>query len=697
MYRVGGVGEFRRRPGGGLASELQCLRGLLPDTLLFAAQTRAAALNVSAERVLIAHGVVSEEYYIRALARHCDIPFNSLTGTDRRTCPLDDRLFTASAAAGIVPIRTRRGMPLHVVAPANAGRFLHFVTANPGAARRFHLTTRRHLQRYVMRHGAAALAEQAVSSLSQRYPAMSAKPSSRRRTKRPSRPRHIGLVAALLIGTVALAPLLLVVETLLALVFIAWAALRLTGLFIAPPTQRPTPLRDHDLPTYSIVAALYHEAPSIAGLVQALCEIDYPREKLEIKIVLEPDDPETRAALDRLDLPPHFDVLYAPACGPRTKPKALNAALPFITGSFVVVFDAEDRPAPDQLRIAAATFFANSCKLACVQARLAIDKTADGWLTGFFTAEYAALFELFLPALAALRAPLPLGGTSNHLRVDVLRKIGGWDSYNVTEDADLGMRLARLGYRTDVIDSITAEEAPNRVRAWLQQRTRWFKGWMQTWLVHMRDPQRLFRELGPFSFVTFQLVVGGNVLAALLHPVFLIAATYALLTGGAPLGDVAVALSTGLFLTSVTIGYVSSIALGWSGLIRRGMAATAWVLLLTPLHWLMLSCAGWRALNQLIRAPYRWEKTEHGVARTTRRRPHHSHLNARLRRLERLERDLSRIIALDEAREQPSARRQPLHRRARFIVSKMMPGQKYWRRSAAASSGLRLRSNGRTN
>ena len=95
-----------------------------------------------------------------------------------------------------------------------------------------------------------------------------------------------------------------------------------------------------------------------------------------------------------------------------------------------------------------------------MQARLAIDNASDGWLSRHFAAEYAGQFDVFLPALAKLRLPLPLGGTSNHFRADVLRKVGGWDPFNVTEDADLGMRLARFGYRTGVIGSTTWEEAP---------------------------------------------------------------------------------------------------------------------------------------------------------------------------------------------------------------------------------------------
>jgi glycosyltransferase XagB len=253
-----------------------------------------------------------------------------------------------------------------------------------------------------------------------------------------------------------------------------------------PPRARRVP--DDRLPVYSIIVALYREAHSVEELVRALRQLDYPPEKLQILLVTEPDDLETLAALSRLDLDTPFEIITAPANGPRTKPKALNAALAFARGTLTVIYDAEDRPEPDQLRHAVEMFRIESADVACVQARLTIDNTADSWLARVFTAEYASQFDLFLPGLAALRLPLPLGGSSNHFPTAVLRQIGAWDSYNVTEDADLGMRLARFGYRSTVLHSTTYEEAPAHFGAWLKQRTRWFKGWMQTWSVHMRSP-----------------------------------------------------------------------------------------------------------------------------------------------------------------------------------------------------------------
>jgi len=357
--------------------------------------------------------------------------------------------------------------------------------------------------------------------------------------------------------------------------------------------------------------------------------------------VIEADDADTRAAIAGRKARVPVEVIIAPAEGPRTKPKALNVALPFARGTFTVVYDAEDRPQSDQLRRALQAFCAAGSDLACVQACLCIDNTADSWLARLFTAEYAGQFDVFLPGIATLHLPLPLGGSSNHFRTATLHEIGGWDAYNVTEDADLGMRLARFGYRAGVINSTTYEEAPARFAPWLRQRTRWFKGWMQTWLVHMREPRRLLSDLGLAGFAGFQLIVGGNALAALVHPLFLGWLIYAV-WGGAPMwkdGGAPVAILAGLYGTTVVIGYGTSAFLGWFGLARRGLLSTAWVLLLTPLHWLLLSLAAWRALFQLVASPYRWEKTEHGLARSSRLADRAS------QSLSKLERYLSRFEA----------------------------------------------------
>ncbi len=280
---------------------------------------------------------------------------------------------------------------------------------------------------------------------------------------------------------------------------------------------------DVELPVYSVIAPLRGEAKMVDQLLSAIEALDYPADKLDVIIAVEADCHDTRAAITARKHRIPVTVIPVSPGEPRTKPKALSVALPLARGAYTVIYDAEDRPEPNQLRMALRAFHSAGDELACVQARLHMD-TNTSWHARYFAAEYAGHFDFFLPRLAAFGLPLPLGGSSNHFRTKTLRDVGGWDPYNVTEDADLGMRLARFGYRCGVINSTTYEEAPANIRRWLAQRSRWFKGWMQTWLVHMRHPLRLFQDLGFGGFVTFQAIVGGNALVALAHPAFLIGA-----------------------------------------------------------------------------------------------------------------------------------------------------------------------------
>jgi cellulose synthase/poly-beta-1,6-N-acetylglucosamine synthase-like glycosyltransferase len=605
------LAQSRARSG---CPELDCLRGRLPPGTLAIAERRANALGIGADQVLISAGIVSEDDYVRALAGWLHVPFERLD-LPRAMCPLPDGQFIDAAKSGLVPLHVD-GAFIYVIAP-QVLTARHLVTGmHPLPKDRFRLTSPRRLREFVLHHGAGALGMRAAEALRAASPELSA-------AECPPRVR-----TAWLLGLAAVASAALVfhdtawalASAALALTFLAWSALRLFGAATRWRAFRALRIGTHDLPIYTIILALYDEASAVPDLVSALRRLDYPVEKLQIIVVLEPDDAATQSALLQPDLGAPFEILIAPDTGPRTKPKALNAALALARGTFTAVFDAEDRPAPDQLHRALDAFLGNGPDIACVQARLTIDNTRDSWLAGLFTAEYAGLFDVLLPGLAQRRLPLPLGGSSNHFRTEALRDAGGWDPYNVTEDADLGMRLARLGYRAAIISSTTYEEAPARIRPWIRQRTRWFKGWMQTWLVHMRHPLRVMRELGFSGFLAFQLVVGGTVLSALVHPIFISLFSYAFATNrllpanGSLLEVVLVALYGGALVS----GYLTSAALGLIGLKRRGLSRQGWVLLLMPLHWLLLSVAAWRALYQLLRDPYRWEKTAHGLARTSR-------------------------------------------------------------------------------
>jgi glycosyltransferase XagB len=334
--------------------------------------------------------------------------------------------------------------------------------------------------------------------------------------------------------------------------------------------------------------------------------------------LIEADDHETRAALAEHVTAPHFEIVTVPAGGPRTKPKALTYALSFVRADFVVVFDAEDRPEPGQLRQAAAAFRERP-ELGCVQARLTPDND-DSWLARMFAVEYAANFDVVLPALAEWKAPLPLGGTSNHFPRAVLDKVAAWDPYNVTEDADLGIRLARFGYRTATIRSRTYEEAPVTFRQWLPQRRRWIKGWMQTVALCLGKgvPGHLRLPLG--QRLAMHGVLTGGVLGLLFYPAsfWIVTVTIeAALTGdwpSSPLTRTLLAINLGNLFVVLLAAIVSSLR----GLAAARLLRLAWHIPLLPIYWALMSFAAWQALFQFFRKPSAWEKTTHGVARKRR-------------------------------------------------------------------------------
>ncbi len=413
----------------------------------------------------------------------------------------------------------------------------------------------------------------------------------------------------------------------MALPFLCVTVLRLLALqqVIMGPGPKPprTALPRSALPTYTILVPLFRETEVLGDLVHALAAIDYPRAKLEVLLLIEAVDLEMQAALLHMSLPPHFRVVVVPDCQPRTKPKALNYALDLAGGDLVVVYDAEDRPQPSQLRHAAEVFARAPQDVGCVQARLNIYNASQSWFSRQFTIEYCALFDAFLPALDRLGLPVPLGGTSNHFRRETLVALGAWDPFNVTEDADLGIRLARNGYRTMVLASTTWEEAPTTFGVWLPQRTRWIKGWMQTWLVHTRAPAALHRDLGHLGAAGLHAVLGGLIMSALVQPLFYVMVAMQAWSGELFVPPETIAATSMMWIAwgNLTAGYVVSIAVGAICAWRRGRRRLALDALMMPFYWLLVSFAAYRALYQLVREPHRWEKTPHGRAK---RRRHES-------------------------------------------------------------------------
>ncbi len=274
------------------------------------------------------------------------------------------------------------------------------------------------------------------------------------------------------------------------------------------------------LPVYTVLVPLHGEAAVVPQLVAALRALDYPPDRLDIKIIVEADDDATRAAIAAEPLPAHVECLVAPPGQPRTKPRALNIGLIEARGEFLTIYDAEDRPDPDQLRLAVARFRQLPERVACLQARLVIDNVDDGWLTRMFALEYAGLFDVVNAGLMRAGLPVLLGGTSNHFRTSVLRRLGGWDAWNVTEDADLAFRLQRHGYRMADLPSSTFEEAPAGFGPWFRQRVRWMKGFMQTTVTHTRDPGWLWRGPDRLAGLTLLTLCLGTILSALAYPLF---------------------------------------------------------------------------------------------------------------------------------------------------------------------------------
>jgi cellulose synthase/poly-beta-1,6-N-acetylglucosamine synthase-like glycosyltransferase len=350
-----------------------------------------------------------------------------------------------------------------------------------------------------------------------------------------------------------------------------------------------------------------------------LSALDYPAPKLDIKLVIEADDEGTREALAGLRLPGGHQVIVAPPGAPRTKPRALNVALPLARGEFVVVYDAEDVPHPDQLRLAVETFAHVPLYVACLQARLVIDNTYDSWLTRLFTIEYATLFDVMNPGLAALDMPVPLGGTSNHFRRNVLQRLHGWDAWSVTEDADLGIRLALAGYKVADLPSPTLEEAPAALAAWMRQRTRWMKGFMQVCMTHSRKPLSAFRSLGPSRFFGAVSTTFGTVFAALGYPVFMIVSAKRVLDGSYFKGETSFeVLSSAFGILLFALGILAIVVPATAALHRRRWWRLLPLVPLLPFYYVLVSVAAWRGLAELFFDPFRWHKTEHGLARTSR-------------------------------------------------------------------------------
>lgn len=387
---------------------------------------------------------------------------------------------------------------------------------------------------------------------------------------------------------------------------------------------------DKDLPYYTLLLPVFKESEVIYKLASNLRNLDYPKEKLDVKLLIESDDPVTFNAIKNLKSPCIFDPVIVPYAQPKTKPKACNYGLYFSKGKYLAIYDAEDIPDSDQLKLVNALFHKLPEEYIVVQCALNYFNKTENFLTIMFTLEYSYWFDYMLPGLDGLGVPIPLGGTSNHFKFDKLMELGGWDGFNVTEDADLGIRAYAKGYKVSVLNSTTYEEANNEFYNWIRQRSRWIKGYMQTYLIHMRKPTKLLREVGWNGFFGFQFFIGGTFFTFLTYPILLILFLfYIFLTFdfsrhlvGSLNSDIVnfftlifpdwlIIISIFNFLAgNLLMVYVNMVAV-----FRRKSYNLILFAIANPIYWLMHSISAYKGLFQLISKPFYWEKTNHGLTK----------------------------------------------------------------------------------
>jgi len=576
---------------------------------------RAESLGVPLQAELIASRAVSEEALVRALAELMEVQTVSSIRAERLMVTGEQCLQAIGRKAGL-PVVTGMddsGRYVFLLAPRHLDldAFAKYLADHPEQRSRVCFVQSHALRQAFEQRGRKDAIRKALAGLKEALPVYSA--------STVLSGRQGVLLGAALAGGIACAAnwpgqTLIAIHIIVSLVCFCCVVFKLLTASSSDGTPE-IPLhgfKADEMPVYTVMVALYREAEVVPQLMTSLSRLVWPRSKLEIKLVCERDDHETLAAIRALELRDHVQVIEVPVSLPRTKPKALSYALPLSTGELIAVFDAEDRPNPYQLLEAWRTFRKGDDTLACVQAPLVITNGRGSWLARMFAFEYSALFGVVLPWLAKRQLVLPLGGTSNHFRRAALEDVGAWDPYNVTEDADLGIRLYRMGYNIGTISSATCEDAPTELAIWLRQRTRWFKGWIQTWLVHMRHPVRLFRDVGARSFFVIQILVPCALTAALSNVLMFIAvlggAVWLAVTGTVP--EIYETLLL-LDVANIALGYAGFLVIGWRSLPVKDRARLWRYVVMTPFYWLLLSIAAWRAVWQLYRCPHYWEKTPH--------------------------------------------------------------------------------------
>lgn len=582
--------------------------------------------------LLMLRGVITRLELYTSIARQLDLPFVDLIAD-----PPDSSLMARvdakkHADRDWVPYRWKDSTLVLAISEPPTEQMVREAKSEFGAeALDFVVTTDWDLDVAVTRHCRAQLLFSAAEELATRSPERSAKGKPVPWQRVFSVVAGISLVLGLLLRPSStlifmlavinvyffLAILFKVVTTLLGLVrqhdaHIVEERLREAGL--SPYHE----VNEIDLPMYTILVPVFHESNVVEMVLDHLGKLDWPKSKLQVLILTEEIDTATIEACKAARPPEYVRIVVVPEGSPQTKPRACNLGLLFALGDYLVIYDAEDRPDPDQLRLAHAAFEADreevdqARPLACVQAALNYFNWDANLLTRMFTLEYSSWFDGMLHGMVAWRMPIPLGGTSNHFRTDRLREMGGWDPYNVTEDADLGMRASAAGYRVGTIESTTWEEACAHVPAFIRQRTRWIKGYIITALVDARYPIQFARSAGWRSMVTLIGLIAGTPFAFLAYPVvwgITIAVYLGFETTQFQLPQWVALLAT----INAIGGNLAILALSaTTGAVRHGWRISGYALL-NPFYWILHAIAAWRALFQVFFAPFHWEKTPHGL------------------------------------------------------------------------------------
>jgi len=599
--------------------EILLKRGLISETQLTHALMLHQRNGSRLGDIVIGTGMIGYYELYRAVAEHYNLPFIDLLKQ-----PPETRLLLREEAEDylrlqLIPWQTLDGNPVIALCDPTDDA-VAWIKRRFGSEASLAITSPYDVRRTVEKLFGDDLETSSRLSLWQRLPLYSARITLLPRHKRFLYP----LLAAAILLTAA-KPLYAAL-VLMILCNIAYGATMLfkcvvfaTGTRVNASknwTKRLASIDERHLPVYTVLMPMYKEAAIVPGMLEAMKTLDYPASKLDIKLLLEEDDTETLEAIRACKPDYRFDILRVPPGAPRTKPRACNYGLRFARGEYVTVLDADDRPERAQLKKAVYMFRTLPNDIVCLQARLNYYNAGYNALTHFFSLEYTILFRFMLCGLERIGIPIPLGGTSNHIALARLKALGAWDPYNVTEDADLGARLAAQGFRTAMLDSFTMEEATVTCLPWIRQRARWIKGYMQTWLVHMRDPAKLCRALGLKSFIGFQFFVGLSSVAFLTAPLvwgvsflwwFGIAQHYHVYFP---------AWLTGITLLNLAFNLLAHwyFTLYCARFYRKHTGSFVVAALLYPFYLFLHSIASYKALWQLVTKPHLWEKTLHGIA-----------------------------------------------------------------------------------